>query len=255
MKITFLGTNGWYDTPTGNTICILITTKDHDIILDAGNGIYKADRYVDGSRPVYLFLSHFHLDHITGLHILGKFRFNKGLYICGQAGTKGILDSIIAHPFSMPLSMLPYETKIIELPRDAEQAPFSMSTLPLVHASPTIGFRFEIDGCIVAYCPDTGYCENAVELARKADLVITECAFPAGRESDVWPHLNPESAARIARDAGAGRLGLVHFDASLYRTEASRREAEKAARLIFPDTFSAFDDMMIEVQAGGVRDT
>ncbi len=249
MKITFLGTNGWYDTPTGNTICILLTTKDYDIILDAGNGIYKADRYVDGSRPVYLFLSHFHLDHIIGLHILAKFRFSKGLYICGQAGTREILDNIIAHPFSMPLAKLPYETEIIELPRETDRLPFSMITLPLLHASPTIGFRFEIDGCVVSYCPDTGYCEDAVELCRRADLVITECAFLSGQESESWPHLNPESAARIAREAGAGRLGLVHFDASLYRTDESRREAEKAARLIFPDTFSTFDDMMVEVQA------
>ncbi|MEK7333592.1 MAG: ribonuclease Z, partial [Nitrospirota bacterium] len=60
MKITFLGTNGWYDTATGNTICILVETERYDIILDAGNGLYKADRYISNKKPVYLFLSHFH---------------------------------------------------------------------------------------------------------------------------------------------------------------------------------------------------
>ena len=35
MKITFLGTNGWYDTKTGNTICTLIETKDYFIILQS----------------------------------------------------------------------------------------------------------------------------------------------------------------------------------------------------------------------------
>ena len=44
MKVLFLGTNGWYDTKTGNTTCILIETKKEYIILDAGNGFYKIDR-------------------------------------------------------------------------------------------------------------------------------------------------------------------------------------------------------------------
>lgn len=29
MRIIFLGTNGWYDTDTGNTVCILLESKDY----------------------------------------------------------------------------------------------------------------------------------------------------------------------------------------------------------------------------------
>lgn len=87
MKITFLGTNGWYDTDCGNTICTLIETKTAYILLDAGNGIYKADKYIKKNLPVYLLLSHFHIDHMEGLHILAKFRFTS-LEIIGQTGTK-----------------------------------------------------------------------------------------------------------------------------------------------------------------------
>jgi len=36
MKITFLGTNGWYDTDCGNTICTLLETTKAYILLDAG---------------------------------------------------------------------------------------------------------------------------------------------------------------------------------------------------------------------------
>jgi len=46
MQVIFLGTNGWYDSPTGNTICTLINSDKYHIILDAGNGLYKADRYI-----------------------------------------------------------------------------------------------------------------------------------------------------------------------------------------------------------------
>ena len=247
MKITFLGTNGWYDTQTGNTICILVQSDDYNIILDAGNGLYKIDRYLKEKAVPYIFVSHFHLDHIAGLHILGKFDFTNGLHICGQTGTKKILGEFINFPFTMPLNSLSYKTKIHELPADADKLPFSVEFLPMLHSSPTLGYRFEIDGKVFSYCPDTGYCENAVKLSRGADIVIAECAFKSGQSSEDWPHLNPESAAKIALEAGAKKLALVHFDASLYKTIEDRKIAESAAKKIFSNTFCALDDMQIAV--------
>jgi len=70
VKVTFLGTNGWFDTQTGNTISILIESSRFYIVLDAGIGIYKLNEYAKKKKPVYVFLSHFHLDHVVGLHTL-----------------------------------------------------------------------------------------------------------------------------------------------------------------------------------------
>jgi ribonuclease BN (tRNA processing enzyme) len=86
----FLGTNGWYDTETGNTICTLIRTDRWEILLDAGYGIARADRHLtaDPDNPTFLLLSHFHLDHVAGLHTLAKFRFPKGLIIAGPQGSR-----------------------------------------------------------------------------------------------------------------------------------------------------------------------
>ena len=61
VKVIFLGTNGWYNSPTGDTTCILIETKDSYIILDAGSGIAKLDEYIKQPKKAYLFLSHFHI--------------------------------------------------------------------------------------------------------------------------------------------------------------------------------------------------
>ena len=84
MEVVFLGTPGWYDTKTGNTTCVLVESKEHLIILDAGNGIHKVDQYHQGQKPVSLFLSHFHLDHIAGLHILNKSISNEDLKFLGR---------------------------------------------------------------------------------------------------------------------------------------------------------------------------
>ncbi|MBI4690940.1 MAG: MBL fold metallo-hydrolase [Nitrospirae bacterium] len=247
MKIVFLGTNGWYDTSTGDTICILIKTGKYNIILDAGNGLYKVDRYINPENPTYLFLSHFHLDHIIGLHILGKFNFTHRLYICGQTGTKNILNTIINLPYSMPLNRVGYEIEVYDLPVEKNDIPFKVEFLPLIHSSLTLGYRFELENKIIAYCPDTGYCENAVKLASDADLLITECAFKPGQISESWPHLNPEIAARIAVESQAKRLSLVHFDASLYQSLEERKNAENVAKNIFSNSTAAIDDMEIEL--------
>lgn len=248
MQVIFLGTNGWYDTETGNTICILVETQDCYIILDAGNGLHKADKYIKDDKPIYMFLSHFHLDHIIGLHILNKFRFKQGLKIFGPGGAKSILNTIINRPFTMPLKELPYNVEVHELPKEQGLLPFSVDTKPLLHSSLTLGYRLELDGKIIAYCPDTGYCEEAVELSKNADLLIAECAYKTAQKNDKWPHLNPEDAARLAKESKVKKLALVHFDANIYKTLEERKEAEKHAQGIFGNTFAAMDDMEFEIK-------
>jgi ribonuclease BN (tRNA processing enzyme) len=247
MQVVFLGTNGWYDTDTGNTICILVKHKNYHIIFDAGNGIHKIDIYCEGKKPAYLFISHFHLEHIIGLHVLNKIKCFSSLHIYGPRGTKSILKKLINSPFTMPISQLPFPVELHELPRDHKKLPFPVQVKPLLHSSLTLGFRVELNAKVITYCPDTGYCKNAVELSRNSDLLIAECAYKSGQTSDKWPHLNPETAARIAKESDAKRLALVHFDANLYKTFQQRRKAEGAAQKIYKKAFAAMDKMLVSV--------
>jgi ribonuclease BN (tRNA processing enzyme) len=247
MKVTFLGTNGWYNTETGNTVCTLVQTERYDIILDAGSGLHRSIRLLDGGKPTFLFLSHFHVDHIVGLHILSKFRFAKGLVICGPAGSRDILGFFLNAPFTVPLAGLPYPIRILELPEENACIPFPVEALPLRHTSLTLGYRIAAEDRTIAYCPDTGYCENAVTLARSVDLLITECAFKKGQTRESWPHLNPETAAQIACDAGAKRLVLTHFDAGIYQSLAERKESEEVAAGIFAAATAGMDGMEIVI--------
>ena len=249
MEIIFLGTNGWYDTEIASTICVLVKTEKYDIVLDAGNGIHKLDRYSDGSKPVYLFLSHFHLDHIAGLHILAKFnsRFKKGLTICAGKGARKTLELILRRPFTIPLRDLKYKTEVLELPSEGGKVPFAFKCLPLIHSDPVLGYRFEIDGKIIAYCTDTGYCANSLKLARHADLLISECAYRTGETNPGWPHMNPESAAALAKEAGVKKLVLAHFGADRYPSLKDRANASKIAGKYFKNTQAATDGLRIKI--------
>lgn len=247
MKVVFLGTNGWYDSETGNTISVLVDTEAGPLVFDAGYGLARLDRYLPKGdpRPAFLFLSHFHLDHVAGLHTLAKLRFAGGLTISGPEGTRKILGTLVNEPFTLPLADLPYPVSVLELPRHLDRLPFKAQALPLRHASLTLGYRIEVTGKVIAYCSDTGYCANAVALARHADLLIAECAYAPGLSNEAWPHLNPEQAARIACEAQAKRLALVHFDARQYPSLSHRERAAKTARDLFPFTDATVDGMTL----------
>ncbi|HLH29102.1 MAG TPA: ribonuclease Z, partial [Acidimicrobiales bacterium] len=68
-------------------------------------------------------------------------------------------------------------------------------------------------GQSMAFVMDTGVCEAAVELARGADLVVSESTFAAAEEALArrWRHLTAADAARLAQAASARLLVLAHF--------------------------------------------
>lgn len=250
MKVVFLGTNGWYDTKTGNTISVLIETSFCHVILDAGYGLAKLDKYVRmEEKPVVLLLSHYHLDHTAGLHALNKFNFSRGLTIGIPAGTRHYLDTLAGEPYTAPLNSLPYPVKILELPTEERRfLPLRVEAKALRHVTQCLGYRIEADGKTIAYVPDTGLCPNAVELARKVDLLLAECAYAGNLTSEEWPHLNPLTAAQIAGEGEAKKLVLLHFDALQYPHLSHRKEAARLARTIFPHTTYARDGLKISVK-------
>lgn len=246
MKAHFLGTNGWYDTGTGNTVCVLIETEKEYVIFDAGNGFYKIGQYINKDKPVYLFLSHYHLDHVIGFHTLVKFKFPQGIDIYGPVGLNKFFKDVINKPYSVPISRLKMRIGLHEIRTDS-LLPLGAGCRPLKHSSDCYGYRLTLEGKVVAYCTDTGICRNLRLLAKKADLFITECSFKPGQLNNKWPHLNPEQAAAVASKSGCKKLVLLHFDASIYLSKAEREDAAVAGRKIFRNTAAAVDGLTISL--------
>ncbi|MFN7990931.1 MAG: ribonuclease Z [Candidatus Micrarchaeia archaeon] len=251
MEIHFLGTNGWHDSETGETPCVLIDAEEAYVVLDAGNALRKIDRHItDPEKPIFLFLSHFHLDHVIGLHALYKFDFRQGLRIYGQPGTVAALDRLLAKPFGAPLRLISekYPVSAADLPEGRNSVGrIPVETRYLVHADPCFGYSLTLEGKKITYCTDTGSCPSMVELAKGADLLITECAWKKRNQYPGWPHLAPEDAADAAKASGAKRLVLMHFDAVNFTTHAEREEARKRAASIYTPVTAAEDDMVLSL--------
>ncbi len=255
MKVIFLGTNGWYSTTTGDTPCILIDSKDHYVILDAGNGIYKLDGYIKENKPISMFISHFHIDHVSGLHTLNKFNFKQGIDVYVGNGRKKDFETLVNPPFTIGykpkkenVSNLKTEIRLHELSENGQNIPFKAFAIKQHHAYIDHGFRFELEGKIIAYTGDCGFTDSTLKLAKNADLLICECANKKTPEPDLWGHFDPTQAATLAKKAKVKKLILTHFGAHLYTTLKDRKWAEKETKKIFPQTISAFDGMEFELK-------
>lgn len=247
MKITFLGTNGWYSTPTGDTPSILIDTKDHYLVLDAGNRIYKLDNYIKEDKPISMFITHFHLDHVSGLHTLSKFTFKQGIDIYVGKGRAKDFQTLVNPPFTIGylprpdnVGKLRTEIRLHELSEEGENIPFKAFAIKQHHAYIDHGFRFELEGKIISYTGDCGLTDATRKLAKNADILICECAAKITPE-EKWGHFNATQAATLAKEANVKQLILTHFGAHLYLNLEDRKMAEEEAKKIFPNTIAATD--------------
>ncbi|MCX5716267.1 MAG: ribonuclease Z [Candidatus Omnitrophica bacterium] len=247
MKAIFLGTNGWYNTDTGNTTCILVQARDAHIVFDAGDGFYKLDRYIKDSKPIHLFISHIHLDHITGLHTINKFNFSQGIKIYGTKETLELILELIRPPYSIELGKLPFKVEFVEIVEGTYDFGFGLEARKLFHSVECLGYRIQADAKTVSYCTDTGICDNAAVLSKNADLSMFECALKSGQDDKAWPHLTPHAAANIAKAAGAKKMALIHFNPFLYPAMDDRITAEKEAKEIFPGAFYTRDGLEVSV--------
>ncbi len=100
----------------------------------------------------------------------------------------------------------------------------------------------------IAYCVDTVPTQNAIELARHADLLIHDATF--SDEEAQWArktgHSTAREAAGIARQAGVRQLALTHISGRFMPRDNNRLLNE--AREVFPKTILAQDLMRIKIE-------
>ncbi len=102
----------------------------------------------------------------------------------------------------------------------------------------------------VVYCTDTVYCDNAIELARDADVLIHEATFAHQDAQLAFDRLHSTStmAAQVALSAGVKQLIMTHFSPRYAPGNTlDINNLLEEAKAIFPKTKLAYDFLNYQV--------
>lgn len=241
MKVRFWGVRGSVSVADagslrygGNTSCVSVELEGGGrLVLDAGTGIRTLGATIEpAAEPIHILLTHLHLDHISGLLFFAPlFDPQADITIWGPPGP-GDLRSRLARYLSSPLSPveireLPAKVTFRECRPDGWRVGDArISAAQVVHRGPTLGYRVEEGGAVLAYVPDhepglgqdlrrdppewiSGHALacNASLLIHDGQYTDAEYAMTVG-----WGHSRIADACTFARRTEAERVALFHHD-------------------------------------------
>jgi len=241
MKVRFWGVRGSVAVADagslrygGNTSCVSVELAGGGrLVLDAGTGIRVLGAEIDPTAgPIHIMLTHLHLDHISGLLFFAPlFHPEANVTIWGPPGSPGLRERLGRY-LSAPLSPveireLPAHVTFRECSPNGWRVGDALITgQSVIHRGPTLGYRIEEDGAVLAYIPDhePGLGQNlerdpsewisGLDLARNAGLLIHDAQYTGAEYALTvgWGHSQVDDALRFARRTRAQRVALFHHD-------------------------------------------
>lgn len=219
MQLVCLGTTGFHPNARRQTASFVL--PEVGVVLDAGTGLFRLGDYLATDR-VDIFLSHAHLDHVSGLTYLIE-TFGVDAYdLVTIHGEPDKLDAVRTHLFAPHLFPVApgyrFENLIgsCELPPNAAGDMGTMAVFPLAHPGGSLGMRLEWPGHSLAYVTDTTASTSAayVEAIHGVDLLVHEANFPAGHDemAKLTGHSCLDKVAQVAQAAEVRRLLVTHVD-------------------------------------------
>jgi ribonuclease BN (tRNA processing enzyme) len=220
MQVTVVGSGTVVPSLQRRQSCVVVRPGGETMVFDLGSGavrgMLRAD--LDPFAVDRIFFTHFHPDHTVDVVPL-LFAINHGaqeqrtrpIRIAGPepftefwASLMKVWGKWMAGDHATLLSELPREC-----PSPIELEGCRLSWAPAEHRRESIAYRLDAASGAFVYTGDTEYSESVVELARGADTLLIECAFPD--DTPIPGHLTPSGVASMASEAGVKRVVLTHI--------------------------------------------
>ena len=259
-RVIFLG-NWSLQTADTDTTNYLVEVGDTRILVDGGPGVVKQleKAGIDVTSINLIIITHRHGDHALGVpYFLFADYFKRRMQNRPLEPKKvitlpevhiGIIESV---RFFFPQVFAAPDFKIEEMDADPvaekrfELNNVVITTFPVTHAVPTIGFRIQAGGKTIVFTSDTSYDNRIVSMAKGCDLLVHEgMGTLADREFlSRTGHSVAEDAGRAAGEAGAKMLAVCHLmpkylgKKNLFMKEASSKFNGK---ILIPDDLEVLD--------------
>ncbi len=250
LIVKFWGVRGSIPTPGahyikygGNTPCVEVRLpNDLLFIFDAGTGIRELGRNImsRGMEKVraYIFLSHFHWDHIQGLpFFLPSYIKGNEITILGMDMEEIKLDKILSTQmesiyFPVKLTSLSAHIKFLVLTDGSSIIEGAkVDTMYINHPGKAMGYVITFEGTKICYFTDneivpasvagksvskykSGVREKILALISDADLLIHDAQYTDEEYKTRvgWGHSPISEVLKLARDGRVSKLALFHHD-------------------------------------------
>jgi ribonuclease BN (tRNA processing enzyme) len=224
ISVVPLGTNGALPSLGRHTMSFLVLAPKEALLLDAGTGVA---RFLEPSIAALLapydrlnvILSHYHLDHTTGLSYLPLTWTGNSIKLYApsrpftESAPEEALDRLLSPPLYSPkLADFPFDVEIIPIANDSLQiGDLTIALRAQKHPGGSMGIRI---GDAVAYVTDTVVDEATAGFVARVSLLMHELwltdAEAEQDEPDSARHSFVSGLARIAKAAAVGTLMPVH---------------------------------------------
>lgn len=230
----------------GDTTCYSVHHDDGELIaiVDAGTGLRLLYPRID--RPgatIPIVVTHYHWDHIQGLSMCAPmWRGDVSLRIVGPHDPRSSIGRAISPPW-FPVPIVDMDVEFVRAEGQFSLGDVTVTPFPLHHPQGGLGYRFDWNGeaIVVATDHEAGTEADAVlcDVSQGADLLVHDAQYlPTEIESKRgWGHSTWEQAAKMAADAGVGRLLFASHDPS--RTDAQIDQLLEVASQGFACTSAA----------------
>jgi ribonuclease BN (tRNA processing enzyme) len=231
MKLTVLGCSGSVPGPDSPASSYLVSADGFHLVLDLGSGALGAlQRHLSVPEIGAIALSHLHPDHcmdLCGLYVSAKYSPASPFPRIPVYGPPGAAARM-ALAYDLPEDPGMEEELEFHTWQEIQQiGPFTVRTTSAIHPVPAYSIRVEHGNKALVFTGDTGPSDALIELARGADLLLSEAALKDDDPNNpVDLHLTPADAGEHAKRAGVKRLVITHvppwFDRAI-QAEGARR--------------------------------
>jgi ribonuclease BN (tRNA processing enzyme) len=214
VRLTVVGCSGSGPGPKSPASSYLVEHDGFRLLLDLGNGAFGAlQGLVDPDTVDAVFLTHLHADHCLDIapfvvwHRYSGRASGRRIPLFAPAGA----DSRLALAYDGDGAALTdvFDFAVVT-PGSMTIGPFAVDIARTAHPVECNAVRLAVGGRSLVYTGDTGPCEQVVDLARGADVLLAEAAHPPGPGMPMGLHLTGREAGEHAAAAGVGRLLLTH---------------------------------------------
>jgi len=217
MILTILGSGTCVPSKKRGSPANFLKNAGNNILVDCGPGTLRQmeNAGIDYRDLDYLFVTHFHSDHIADLIPLLQalnwtpgFKRKKKLTIVGPVGLSKSYNSLLQlFPGASPRN---YKIEVVEMQPGtrSKKGAFIVETLKTKHSNESIAYKFEAEDKKLVISGDCGYDTDLAEFAKNADVLVLECSFLRGFPDG---HLNAGQCGAIASMACPKKLVLTHL--------------------------------------------